>query len=322
MRKRFNKTPKPKYITIRIQYYPLDIKLVYVLFALLYFLFSISVIRFTSHFGKIIYTRSVPGFIYHSVFASQQDGENFATPKRITDKVVLHGPRDKKEVALTFDADMTPGMKSMLKSGEVNSYYGQSTIDILNQTQTKATLFLTGMWIEEYPEATRSLADNPLFELGSHSYSHPSFFGNCYGLQQISESDKENEIQKTQMLLKNTVGVEARVFRFPGGCHSQSDINLVNKNGLTVIDWDVAGVDGFNDDKEAIENNILGRVQNGSIIVLHMNGYPNDPKTAEALPKIIAVLKERGFEFVKISELLNIQNPVQTFGIDQNLYVF
>ncbi len=46
---------------------------------------------------------------------------------------------------------------------------------------------------------------------------------------------------------------------------------------------------------------------NGSIILLHMNGTPTAPKTAEALPMIISTLKARGYEFVKVSELLGLK---------------
>lgn len=63
------------------------------------------------------------------------------------DSAVLHGQRDRKWIALTFDADMTPKIQEKLRSGEVKSWYNQKIIEILNQTQTKTTLFLTGMWL-------------------------------------------------------------------------------------------------------------------------------------------------------------------------------
>jgi peptidoglycan/xylan/chitin deacetylase (PgdA/CDA1 family) len=74
--------------------------------------------------------------------------------------------------------------------------------------------------------------------------------------------------------------------------------------GIQSIQWDVVGGDGFNMSTENIVHNVIDNVQNGSIIVLHMNGFPNDPKTTEALPEIIATLKNRGYEFVTLSKLL------------------
>ncbi len=226
-----------------------------------------------------------------------------ATPSA---NVIFHGPRDKKKIALTFDAEMTDGMKASLVSGKTKSSYDKRIIDTLNQTGTKATLFLTGLWIEIYPEATKELSNNPLFELGSHSYTDSSFYGFCYGLKQISNTVKFEDIGSTEKLLRKYAGIDNKLFRFPGGCYTPADIKLVNEAGDTVVHWDVSGVDGFNQNTNQIVNNIIDRTQNGSIIILHLNGEPTSPKTAEALPNIISKLKAKGFEFVKVSELLGL----------------
>lgn len=219
-------------------------------------------------------------------------------------QVIFHGPRNKKQVALTFDAEMTRGMRANLLTRRVKSSYDKKIIDILNQTQTKATLFLTGMWMELYPEEVKAFAKNSLLELASHSYADTSFEGFCYGLTQISDDQGVHDIEVTQKLLQDATGVTNVYFRFPGGCYSQKDLDIVSKEGLTVVHWDVSGVDGFNYNVNTIERAVIDRVQNGSIIILHMNGAPTAPKTADALPIIIATLKARGYAFVKVSELL------------------
>lgn len=225
-------------------------------------------------------------------------------------KVIFHGPRDKKKIALTFDAEMTDGMKANFISGRVKSSYDKRIIDILNQTQTKATLFLTGMWIELYPDVTRQLSNNPLFELGSHSYTDSSFHGYCYGLKQISGTIKIEDLGATEKLLREHAGIDNELFRFPGGCYTPDDVSLVNQAGDVVVHWDISGADGFNPNTAQIERNIVDNAQNGSIIILHLNGAPTAPKTAEALPAIIQKLKEKGFEFVKVTELLDLpSNP-------------
>jgi peptidoglycan/xylan/chitin deacetylase (PgdA/CDA1 family) len=86
-----------------------------------------------------------------------------------------HAATSQKMVALTFDADMTPGMLRELKSKKVASWYDERVIETLRQQQVPATLFLTGLWIEAYSAATKELSANPLFELGNHSYSHGAF---------------------------------------------------------------------------------------------------------------------------------------------------
>ncbi len=229
------------------------------------------------------------------------DDSSSALPNEQT---INHGPRDKKKVALTLDAEMTDGMKAKLVSKGVGISYDKRIVDTLNQTNTKATFFLTGMWMELYPDVTKELSSNHLFELGSHSYTDSSFEGSCYGLKEILENQEQADIEYTQKLLKELAGIDNHLFRFPGGCYSQEDLDLVNNAGLKVVHWDVSGADGFENSSETIEQNVLNKVQNGSIIILHLNGTPTAPKTAEALPKIISELKARGFEFVKVSELL------------------
>ncbi len=218
--------------------------------------------------------------------------------------VIFHGPRDKNKIALTFDAEMTDGMKAAVKSGKVKSSYDKRIINILNQTQTKATLFLTGQWIELYPDVTRELAKNPLFEFGSHSYNDSSYHGYCYGLKQIPDTLDIEEIGSAEKLLREYVGIDNRLFRFPGGCYSETDVKLVNQANDVGVHWDVKGSDGFNNNTNQIIKNVVNNVQNGSIIILHMNGAPTSPKTADALPEIISKLKAKGFEFVKVNELL------------------
>lgn len=220
--------------------------------------------------------------------------------------VIFHGPRDKKRIALTFDAEMTDRMKADLVSGRVKSSYDKKIIDILNQTHTKATLFLTGLWIEIYPDVTHELSQNPLLELGSHSYTDSSYFGFCYGLKQIPNTVKIEDIGATEKLLREHAGIDNRLFRFPGGCYTPADVKLVNQANDTVVHWDVSGSDGFNTNTNQIIHNIVDNTQNGSIIILHLNGAPNVPKTADALPEIISQLRAKGFEFVKVSELLGL----------------
>ena len=219
-------------------------------------------------------------------------------------RVILAGSRDRKVVALTFDGDMTYAMKSAVESGEVASYYDRKLFEILNQTQTKATLFLSGLFVELYPDVTRELAENPLFELSNHSYSHPTFHGSCYGLP-VSPYTDEEEIMRTEQLLKNVTGAQNNFFRFPGGCYSEEDIDIVEKSGLRVVHWDVVADDGFNNNKQAIIDKVVNNVQNGSIIVMHMNGYPNEPQTAAAMPEIVDQIRKKGYEFVTLSELLS-----------------
>ena len=217
-----------------------------------------------------------------------------------------HAATDRKIVALTFDADMTPGMLSELKSRKVASWYNEKVIAVLRQQQVPATLFLTGLWIEAYSAATKELSADPLFELGSHSYSHGAFHSPCYGLFPIAESKQAAEVQKTDELLRQYATSYKKYFRFPGLCSDAAAVKRVEDQGYTVIGGDVEGGDGFEKYAKPIVANVVAHVRPGSIVVLHMHGGPNAPETAAALPDIIAKLRSEGYTFVKVSDLLKL----------------
>src|SRR5204863_3216119 len=99
----------------------------------------------------------------------------------------------------------------------------------------------TGQWIELYQKETKELAKNPLFEFGSHSYNDSSYDGYCYGLTKLPDTVKIEDIGVTEKLLREYVGIDNRLFRFPGGCYSQHDVDLVRQTNDVIVHWDVKG---------------------------------------------------------------------------------
>lgn len=228
--------------------------------------------------------------------------------KPIYDEVVSHGPTDKQKIALTFDADMTPYMHERLKSGGVKSYYNQAIIDILRKEHVPATIFVTGLWASAYPQVTKELSSDPLFEIGNHSYSHPAFARPCFRLAPIDEAKKNDEFRFSQKTISSVIGYEPRLFRFPGGCYQKSDLALTKKYGLTVVGWNVDSRDAFNWNKNQIIQAVKREARPGAIVVGHLHGSRNAPQTAEALPTVISYLREKGYTFVKVGEFLEELN--------------
>ena len=84
-------------------------------------------------------------------------------------------------VALTFDADMTRGMIQRIHAGRLRSpQYDPRILDILRDTRTPATFFVTGLWAETYPDVVKEIAATPLFEVENHSFDHAAWSG-CSG---------------------------------------------------------------------------------------------------------------------------------------------
>jgi peptidoglycan-N-acetylglucosamine deacetylase len=217
-----------------------------------------------------------------------------------------HAATDEKIVALTFDGDMTPGMLSELKSKRVSSWYNEKIIEVLRQEHVPATLFLTGMWIETYRDATKDLSADPLFELGNHSYSHGAFHSPCYRLFPIPESKQVAEVQKTDDLLKENAVSYRKYFRFPGLCFDAASVKKVEDQGYTIVGGDVDGADAFEKSPKWVASYVVTHVRPGSIVVMHLQGGPNAPATAGALPDIIRTLRSQGYSFVKVSDLLKL----------------
>jgi peptidoglycan/xylan/chitin deacetylase (PgdA/CDA1 family) len=215
-----------------------------------------------------------------------------------------HGPRNGGLVALTFDADMTPAMLQMLRSGAVASWYNRAVRDVLDQERVPATIFLTGLWTQTYPAEARSLAQDPLFEIGDHTFDHAAFRTPCYGLQ--AAQNRVGEITRTQREIAAVTGRTPTLLRFPGDCWDRSDAALARSLGLRVVSGDVPAGDGFNPSPVSVVSNVLGVLRPGSIVMMHIHGGPYAPMTAPALRTIIQVVRQRGLGFATVSHLLGL----------------
>jgi len=249
-------------------------------------------------------------FIYPQLHSKQPSPKDYiekvAKNLPVKPEVIEHGPRDKKRVALTFDADMTPAMAYMLKKRIVKSWYNKGVKDTLDKENIKATIFLGGLWSKTYPKEAYDLAHDPLIEIGNHSYNHNAFKKGCFELGVIDDSTDKNEVEAAQLAIFSATGITPKYFRFPGGCFEKIDVETISKLGLKIVHWDVAAGDGFNKDIPSIVRKVLNNVHNGSIVVFHIHDGPYAPKTNDALVKIIPELKKQGYEFVKVSELLRL----------------
>lgn len=217
--------------------------------------------------------------------------------------VINFGRRDLKKIALTFDADMTPSMEKLLHSRRVESLYNAKVIEILKREKVPATIFMTGLWAKNYPGAVSELSANPLFEIGNHSYAHLAFARPCFNLPLVP--NKERDLSDSQEILKKTVGQVPVFFRFPGGCFKKTDLELLGHLQIkNVIGWDVTSGDAFGRSTSKIIKKVEKQVRSGSIVVFHLHGNRFAPRTAAALPTIIAFLKNKGYQLVKVSQMI------------------
>jgi peptidoglycan/xylan/chitin deacetylase (PgdA/CDA1 family) len=227
-------------------------------------------------------------------------------------RVLLGAATTRKLLALTFDLDMNAGMAAAGRTGVV--WINKDALSFLETRNLHATLFMTGMWAEVYPELARRLAANPNFEIGDHSYSHPAFHTPCYRLEGVSRAEQARQIQLAQKAIERATGVLPKYFRFPGGCYDRQALDLVHAAGLLPVQWNVNSIDAFNAYPQQIVAAVLTDVKPGSIVVMHLHGRANAPATGLALRMLIPELEKRGYQFVTISELLAAGTPIQPIG--------
>ena len=197
-----------------------------------------------------------------------------------------HGNTNKKIVALTFD------------DGPSKKYTEQISI-LLRDNNIKSTFFFVGKNVRDYPEIVAMIYKDGHI-IGNHTYAHSR-------LNDLSENEIKNQIIKCNSEIKKIIGVSPVLFRPPYGSCSINSINIVRDLHLETIMWN-AMVDDYRihgNNSEKIARGILNLVKPGSIIGMHDGGGKRD-NTVGALKIIISTLKDQGYKFVTIPELLNI----------------
>lgn len=165
---------------------------------------------------------------------------------------------------------------------------------ILEDNQVKATFFLCGYWVEDYPEEVKKIAEAG-HDLGNHSATHPH-------MSQLSAEQIAEELQKCHQAVQELTGVEMELFRPPFGEYDNHVIETAEKNGYYTIQWDVDSLDWKELGAQAEIEQVLNHkhLGSGSIILFH-----NDAKyTPQVLDTILKGLKEKGYDIVPVSELI------------------
>ena len=225
-------------------------------------------------------------------------------PEASPAEVVSHGDRSRPLVALTFDADMTPAMVQDLQSGRVKRFVNDGVVAALHDLDVPATFFLSGLWIERYPDTARAIAADPNFEVASQGYSQQAFRADCLSLPTIDLARATDDLERSQTVIEGISSRPVPFFRFPGGCYDAASLAAIRPANLQVVEYDVVSGDAFATDPARIVGQTVPAVQNGSIVVLHLTGGNTAPVTDRALPGIVRQLRARGFQLVRVSDLL------------------
>ena len=194
-----------------------------------------------------------------------------------------------KVVALTFDDGPTRA-------------FTQQILEILEDEEITATFFLVGSALEKNPEEARLIAQAG-HEIGNHSFSHQRMVFK-------SPSFIANELERTDQLIRQSGYTGPIHFRPPYGKKLNNLPRYLDSRGIVSFTWDVAPESYGADMNEAdpVVDRVLEQVQPGSIVLMHVM-FKSRESSMAATPRIIRGLKERGYRFVTVSEMLKYRQP-------------
>lgn len=174
----------------------------------------------------------------------------------------------------------------------------QEILDILAKHNVKVTFFMTGGWIEKFPDDVKAIAAAG-HDLANHSENHKH-------MSQLSKEQCIEELMKPHNKVKELTGKEMTLFRPPYGDYNNTLIRAARETGYHTIQWDVDSLDWKDYGVDSIVNTVVNHkhLGNGSIILMH-NGAKF---TKDALESVILGLKEKGYQIVPISEIIYTEN--------------
>lgn len=191
--------------------------------------------------------------------------------------------REDKVISVTFDCawgvEHTDAILSALKTSDV-----------------RATFFMVEFWTEKYPEYVKKI-DESGCEIGTHSATHSY-------MSKLNAEEIRLELTTSSEAIEEITGKEVELFRAPFGDYDDELIKTAAELGYHTIQWDVDSLDWKDLSASDIAMRVINKVRSGSIILMHNNGL----HTAESLPIILETLKNRGYTFVPVGELIYREN--------------
>lgn len=192
---------------------------------------------------------------------------------------LYRGDPQRRELALTFDDGPEPLYTTLL-------------LDTLDRLGLKATFFLIGQRVEQFPYLARDIAAAG-HEVGNHSFHHRN-------LTRLDPVEVDEELLATQVAIQKATGLTPRYFRPPGGRYNATVLRVAASRRLTTVFWTDNPGDYLQYRERTLEARLLGRVGGGGILLLHTG----IDQTIQILPETTRILRGRGFALGPVSMLL------------------
>ena len=192
---------------------------------------------------------------------------------------------DEKLIALTFDDGPDPRFTPKILS-------------LLEKYDAKATFFVVGTNLESNPDLARKIIENGN-EIANHTYSHPY-------LEKLSAERTDFQIRACEDVINQITGKSSLYFRPPRGRSNTKMIETAKAHGMETILWSICIEKHTCKTPTQMANRIVDSAFPGMIILAH-DGRLNRQRTVDSLPIILKELKQKGYKFVTLEELLKAQ---------------
>ncbi|MBM7631647.1 polysaccharide deacetylase family protein [Geomicrobium sediminis] len=207
------------------------------------------------------------------------------------DSFYYMGDPSSQQIALTFDDGPDPRHTTQV-------------LEVLEKYDVPATFFVLGSRAEAYPELLTTI-DEQGHDIGSHTFWHPNLTDDEESDDLIGQLDWE--LTQTEEVIDEIVGYRPRLFRAPyGGLNIELMERLVALDNVA-IGWDADSNDWRQIPAEEIVEILREEISPGSIVLMHDGGnWDQTITSAQALDILIPELQSDGYEFVTISDMLDI----------------
>lgn len=200
---------------------------------------------------------------------------------------VYRGPGRRNSIALTFDDGPSEGTQDLL--------------DYLASENVFATFFQCGMNVRRLPHIAGKVAACG-HQIGNHTYSHSK-------LPFKSREFIDYEFTEAQRIISFETGMAPMILRTPYGLRWVGMRDVQRKLSLLDVMWTVIGYD-WRWDADRIAQHVLAHASRGGIICLHdgrgVERNPDISETIRAVRKIVPTLRDRGYSFEVVSDLMRV----------------
>ncbi|QSF42889.1 polysaccharide deacetylase family protein [Paenibacillus tianjinensis] len=190
-------------------------------------------------------------------------------------------------------------MVSLMINVAWGNQYIEPMLDILDEEKVKVTFFLDGSWLSKNKELAAEMLKRG-HEMENHAYTHPN-------MSTLSRARATAEIQKTQILLKESLGVTNQWFAPPSGDFDQETVDIAASLGLKTVLWTLDTVDWRNPSPESVIAKISAKTEPGTLILMHPTA-----SSSKALKGMIRAIRAKDLQLGTVSQTLSAERLMPT----------